>query len=248
MQRYKASADLITHFQRVVERENERVAKLLHDELGGLIVAAIMDIAWSESHMKSDGAGALTKLSRARQALRAAIDIERKLIDELRPTLLDDVGLFAALRWQLKKTWGATGVIYTDKYPAIELRLRPDVSIGLFRIAQEALQISLQHELVKSASLTVTVNRDRLFMRFVDDGIAPTPVNPLEGSGNNLTSMRNRLRILGGRVQITERAGGGTMLLATVPLGTASLAMLPALPDLKRYLPAPQCQTLIRPT
>jgi signal transduction histidine kinase len=222
--RFQAGANLITHLQRVTEQEKGRVAKFLHDELGALIVAAIMDIEYTESHLGSNDIEALRKLSRARQALRAAIDMERKLIDDLRPTLLDDVGLFAALKWQLKKTWGGAGVISTERYPAVELHLRPDALIGLFRIAQEALQISLNHELVKSASLTVTVNHDKLSMRFVDDGITAIVFTPLEGGGNALTSMRNRLRILGGRVQITEPAGGGTILLATVPLSAALAA------------------------
>jgi len=221
--RIKGGADLITHLQHVAELENARVAKLLHDELGALIVAAIMDIAWVEDHMEADRTDCLLKLARARQALRAAIDMKRKLIDELRPTLLDDVGLFAALSWQLKKTWGGAQFASTEKYPPAELRLRPDVLIGMFRVAQEALQIGLQHELVSSASLTVTVRRDRLLMRFIDDGIPATLVG-LPGRANILTSMRNRLRVLGGRVQITEHAGGGTMLLATVPLAPALAA------------------------
>jgi len=218
---FQAGANLITHLQRVTEQEKGRVAKFLHDELGALIVAAIMDIECAESHIESDGPEALSKLSRARQTLRATIDMQRKLIDDLRPTLLDDVGLFAALRWQLKKTWGGAGVISTEKYPAVELQWRPEALIGLFRIAQEALQISLNHESMRSASLIVAVNHDKLSMRFVDDGLTAIVFTPLEGGGNSLTSIKNRLRILGGSVQITEPARGGTMLLATVPLNAA---------------------------
>jgi len=218
---FQAGANLITHLQRVTEQEKGRVAKFLHDELGSLIVAAIMDIECAESHIESDDHEALGKLSRARQTLRAAIDMKRKLIDDLRPTLLDDVGLFAALRWQLKKTWGGAGVISTETYPAVELQWRPEALIGLFRIAQEALQISLNHESMRSASLIVAVNHDKLSMRFVDDGVTAIVFTPLEGGGNGLTSIKNRLRVLGGRVQITEPARGGTMLLATVPLSAA---------------------------
>jgi signal transduction histidine kinase len=222
--RFQTGANLITHLQRVTEQEKGRVAKFLHDEVGASIVAAIMDIEFAELHIESDGPEALSKLSRAMHTLRACIGMQRKLIDDLRPTLLDDVGLFAALRWQLKNTWGGAGVIATEKYPAVELHLRPEALIGLFRIAQEALQISLNHESVKSASLTVAVNHDRLSMRFVDDGVTAIVFTPVKGGGNALTSMRNRLRTLGGRVQISEPAGGGTILLATVPLSAALAA------------------------
>lgn len=222
--RLQAGVDLISHLQGATERDNARVAKLLHDELGSLIVAAIMDIAWVEAHFGTDRADSIEKLSRARLALRAAIDIQRKLIDDLRPTLLDDVGLFAALSWHLKKTWGEAGVVSTEKYPASELHLQPHVKIGLFRIAQEALEISVKHPLVKSASLTVTINGDKLSMRFANDGTVSVPNGAPAGSANILTSMRNRLRILGGRVRITTRRGGGTMILATVPLTAGSAA------------------------
>jgi signal transduction histidine kinase len=222
--RLQVRVDLISHLQRTTERDNARVAKLLHDELGSLIVAAIMDIAWVEAHFGADSADSVEKLSRARLALRTAIDIKRRLIDELHPTLLDEVGLFAALSWHLKKTWGEAGVVSTGKYPASELRLQPHVKIGLFRIAQEALEISVKHPLVKSASLTVTVNRDKLLMRFANDGTVSIPVSALAGAANILLSMRNRLRVLGGRVRITARQGGGTMILATVPLTAAYAA------------------------
>jgi signal transduction histidine kinase len=222
--RLQAGADLITHLQGATEHDNARVAKLLHDELGSLIVAAIMDISWVESRLGTDGGDSVAKLSRARQGLRAAIDIKRKLIDELRPTLLDDVGLFAALSWHLKKTWGAAGVVSTENYPAAEVRLQPHVMIGLFRIAQEALEISVKYQLVKSASLTVTINRDRLLMRFANDGVISVPNSVHKGSANLLTSMRNRLRNLGGRLRITARPGGGTTILATVPLTAAYAA------------------------
>jgi signal transduction histidine kinase len=214
----KADADLITHLQGEMEHDHSRVAKLLHDELGALMVAAIMDIACVEAHLGAADTDCREKLARAREGLRSAIAIKRKLIDELRPTLLDEVGLFAALSWHLKKTWGRAGVAPTGLYPAAELHLEPDVLIGIFRIAEDALVMSLKHRAVKSASLTVTIDHDRLLMRFIDDGVAPRAGSLRQGSDNVLTSMKNRLRMLGGKVSITRRPGGSTMILASVPI------------------------------
>jgi two-component system, NarL family, sensor histidine kinase UhpB len=208
---------LIAHLQSVTEREKASLACALHDELGSLIVSAIMDVAWAEAHFDSCEAEARQRLARVKQLLGTAIGMKRMMIEELRPTLLDNVGLFAALRWQLKNTWGRAGLASTENYPDAELSFRPEVLIALFRIAQEALEISLVHEFVHSAALSVSVERDTLTMRFSDDGRTGTPLGRHNRDGNTLTSMRHRLRSLGGRVKISTPLTGGTVLLATVP-------------------------------
>jgi signal transduction histidine kinase len=219
----KADAALIIHLQSSTERDKASLARGLHDELGGLIVSAIMDASWAEAHFDSCETQARQRLTRVRQLLGTAMDIQRKMIEELRPTLLDNVGLFAALRWQLKNTWGRAGLVSTENYPEAELRFRPDVLIALFRIAQEALEISLIHEFVKSAALSVNIEHDTLSMRFSDDGRITTSLARHKRGRHTLTSMRHRLRSLGGHVRITSPIAGGTILLATVPLA-ASLA------------------------
>jgi signal transduction histidine kinase len=221
-----AASAFIAHLQLSAERDKADLARALHDELGAIIVAAIMDVAWAESHFDSCAPAARQRLSRVRQLLGVAMDKERKMIEELRPTLLENVGLFAALRWQLKNTWGRAGLESTENYPATELSFRPDVQIALFRIAQEALEISLIHESVKSAALRVNVEHDTLTMRFSDDGKMATAQRRHKSGGLPLTSMRHRLRALGGKVKITTPPGGGTVLLATVPL-IASLSCVP---------------------
>jgi signal transduction histidine kinase len=227
--RFVAASAFIAHLQLSTERDKTDLARALHDELGAIIVAAIMDVAWAETHFDSCEPDARQRLSRVRQLLGVAMDKERKMIEQLRPTLLDNVGLFAALHWQLKNTWGRAGLESTENYPETEISFRPDVLIALFRIAQEALEISLIHESVKSAALRVKVEHDTLTMRFSDDGkMATAPRRQKKRGGLPLTSMRYRLRALGGRVRITTPISGGTVLLATVPL-IASLSCVPVL-------------------
>jgi signal transduction histidine kinase len=218
---FKADAALIIHLQSITELDKASLARELHDELGGLIVSAIMDVAWAEAHFDSRETEARQRLTRVKQTLSTAMDIKRKMIEELRPTLLDNVGLFAALRWQLKNTWGRAGLVSTENYPEAELSFRPDVLIALFRIAQEALEISLIHEFVKSAALSVIVEHDTLTMRFSDDGRMATPLAHHKRGRHTLASMRHRLRTLGGHVKITTPVAGGTILLATVPLAAS---------------------------
>jgi signal transduction histidine kinase len=84
---------LASHLQASIEAERSQLVRELHDDMGGLVVGALMDVAWAEAHL-GQSADVQAKLQRARQSLRAAIDLKRKLIEEMRPTLLDNVGLF----------------------------------------------------------------------------------------------------------------------------------------------------------
>jgi CHASE3 domain sensor protein len=102
-ERNRELVELSTHLQNVAEREKAVLARELHDELGGLLVGARMDISWAEQHLAGDHPEVKQRLHRVQQNLSAGVDLKRRIIEELRPTLLDNVGLFAALRWQLKR-------------------------------------------------------------------------------------------------------------------------------------------------
>src|SRR5580698_9465421 len=110
---------LVTHLQALVEFDKASLARELHDELGGLMVAAAMDLAWAEEHFASSDAR--HRLSRVRDTLRSAIDLKRRIIEELRPSLLDNVGLFAALKWEFKQTCARSGLQCSAQYPPAEM-------------------------------------------------------------------------------------------------------------------------------
>jgi signal transduction histidine kinase len=103
-ERTRELVELSTHLQGVAEREKASLARELHDELGGLLVGARMDISWAEQHLAANEIDMKHRLNRVQQNLSAGIDLKRRIIEELRPTLLDNVGFIAALRWQFKET------------------------------------------------------------------------------------------------------------------------------------------------
>jgi len=109
----------------VSEREKAVLARELHDELGGLLVGARMDLSWAEQHLARDDPDMKQRLHRRAASLSAGVDLKRRIIEELRPTLLDNVGLFAALRWQLKETCGSAGLRCTEVYPDEEPKFTP---------------------------------------------------------------------------------------------------------------------------
>lgn len=207
---------LVTHLQNTAELKDTALSHELHDELGGLMQAAVMDLDAVRRIRPSLTQSALNRVDRVKETLEQAIDLKRRVIEELRPSILDNFGLFAALRWQLKKTWGNSDVVWTQTYPNVEPQFKSHAAIALFRIAQEALSIALKRASIKSTDLTVSVYQGNFWMRFSDDGVPNAEsqtVDPMI-----LASMRHRIRVLGGTVQISSTDAGATVLTASMPL------------------------------
>ena len=208
---------LVTHLQNAAELKDTALSHELHDELGGLMGAAVMDLDAVRRVKPALSQDALSRVDRVKKTLEQAIDLKRRVIEELRPSILDNFGLFAALRWQIKKTWGESDVVYTEKYPEIEPQFESRAATTLFRIAQEALSLALKRTSVKSTGLTVRVNQGNFWMSFSDDGV-PHAETQTEDQAMILASMRHRIRVLGGNVQISRTKAGATVLTVSIPL------------------------------
>jgi len=218
---------LISHMQTVVEREKAVLARELHDELGGMLVAASMDLAWLEQHV---GAGAdqtrsepqapaeiRRRIARLRETLAGAVNIKRRIIEELRPTLLDNVGLFAALRWLVANTCAHAGIHCDVHVPSPEPHFNPDASIALFRVAQEALAIVMDHEWVRSVTLSLSGTGHLLTLSIAGNGPAASgPVETPVGDSYELATIRHRTGTLGGGVTFSP-APGEVRLSAWIP-------------------------------
>jgi signal transduction histidine kinase len=220
-ERNRELIELSTHLQSMSEREKAALARELHDELGGLLVGARMDISWAEQHLSGDDPGVKERLRRVQHSLAAGVDLKRRIIEELRPTLLDNVGLFAALRWQLKETCGGAGLKCTESYPDEEPKFTSEAAIALFRIAQEAFTNILKHSTAKSMDIALDLDEDAIVMQITDDGKG-IPAGRFTAIGSHgLASIRHRVRALGGRLDVRSPASGGTNLLVRIPAATA---------------------------
>jgi signal transduction histidine kinase len=220
-ERTRELVELSTHLQSLAEREKAALARELHDELGGLLVGARMDISWAEKHLPNDDPDTKLRLQRVQKNLSAGVDLKRRIIEELRPTLLDNVGLFAALRWQLKETCGNAGLKCVESYPDDEPKFNSEAAIALFRIAQEAFTNILKHSAAKSMDITLNTEGDTIVMQISDDGKG-IPEGLLTAAGSHgLASMRHRVRALGGRLSVQSSASLGTALLVQIPAANA---------------------------
>jgi signal transduction histidine kinase len=207
---------LVTHLQNAAELKDTALSHELHDELGGLMGAAVMDLDAVRRIDPPLTQSALNRVDRVKRTLEQAIDLKRRVTEELRPSILDNFGLFAALQWQLKKTWGSSDAVLTQTYPNIEPPLESGAAIALFRIAQGALSIALKRSSVKSTDLTVSVDQGTFCMRFSDDGVLAAETQSVDPM--ILASMRHRIRVLGGTIQLSKTDAGATVLTVSIPL------------------------------
>ena len=169
-ERTRELVELSTHLQSVAEQEKASLARELHDELGGLLVGALMDISWADQHLAETEVDMKQRLRRIHQNLASSIDLKRRIIEELRPTLLDNVGFIAALRWQLKETCARAGLKCNEYFPSEEPKLNPDAAIALFRTAQEAFGNLIKHSGAKTVDVALDIDDDTVVFRITDDG------------------------------------------------------------------------------
>ncbi len=205
--------------QTVQEQERSRLARGLHDELGGLLLAAHMDATWLAQHLHDASVeDRQMRLRRIQEVLDQGIDLKRRVIEELRPTLLDNMGLIAALRWQLDETCGRSGLKCTGHFPADDPVLDPRTAIAIFRVVQEAL--TNVHKHARGASrvdVTLEVSAAHILLVISDDGdgMAPSAIGKPQSHG--LAGMKHRIAAVGGTLRIGRSTEGGAEITALVP-------------------------------
>ena len=211
-------SQLSTHLQSLAEQERSALSRELHDELGGLLVAARMDVSWLEDRVASSDPEVQAHFKRVHEALLSGVDVKRRVVENLRPTLLDNLGLFPALRWQVADTCRRAGLRCTERYPPEELSLTPEASIAIFRIVQEALTNILKHAQARNVEISIESRHQSLTVRIRDDGVGL----PLEGRqalrSHGLAAMRHRAMGLGGQWHVFRATGGGTEIEVRLPL------------------------------
>jgi len=225
-------SELSNHLQAVREEEKTRLARDIHDELGGVLVSAKMDVSWVEEKLNETGVEpeVAAKLKRAQDSLDAGVALKRRIIEELRPSLLDNLGLGAAIEWYAHQMCDRAGIDLKINVPSDPPQLPPTMAIALFRIVQEALTNVVRYAKAKKVEIDLLVGTHDLSLVISDDGIGIP-----EGAQNNrlshgISGMRHRVRALRGEFSIHGTPGRGTLIEVTLPLPDVELqSQTPAL-------------------
>jgi signal transduction histidine kinase len=222
-------AALSTYLLRQMEGERSQLAKQLHDELGGLITAAKMDMQWLSAHIgKTLDAQGAEKFRSVVQMLDQAMTLKRRVVESLRPSLLDHFGLAVALRSHFDEHCRAAGIDCVASLPEETFTLDPSSQLTLFRVAQEVLAGVLARGGAKNVELVVEGHEDEQGVGYVmtigDDGAAMDV-----DLARAMPSSRHRVALAGGRIDAVARAAagaeaGGNRVRVFVPRSAAGSA------------------------
>jgi signal transduction histidine kinase len=206
---------LSNHLQALSEREKSELARKLHDELGGLLTAAKMDLSWLQSRL--EGAAIQERLAQLGGVLDEAMDLKRRVVEELRPSLLDHFGLPTAVRAYIESTCAKAGLASQFHSEHSCESLPKDMAIALFRVVQEGLSNIIQHARAKTVKLELTGDERHCTVTLIDDGQGFDADSPQFRWSHGLMGMRQRAEALGGELQIESRVGEGTRVRVIVP-------------------------------
>src|SRR5215831_4798605 len=170
-QQTRELSELSTHLQRASETEKFALARELHDELGGLLVAIKMDLAQLRSKFDLSQPDVQKRWERIQGALSSGIDMKRRIIEQLRPSLLDNMGLTAAIRWQAGEICSAAGLKLIEHYPEPEPAMNSEAAIAIFRIAQEALTNIVKHARATQVTIELTMDDGEFVLTIQDNGV-----------------------------------------------------------------------------
>jgi signal transduction histidine kinase len=207
----------------VQEDERRRIARELHDETTQQLTALALKMDTA-----SRDPSVATALGPARQIVNTLIDGLHRVIYDLRPSVLDDLGLLPAIRTYARTHLEPRGVSVHCEFPDDLPDLAPDATTAVYRVVQEALTNVMRHAGAEAVQVACAVAGDTLVIEVEDDGAGFDPrsvSNPRKsGQGLGLLGMRERMALLGGRVEIDAAPGSGTRVTVSLPLTSAVLA------------------------
>jgi PAS domain S-box-containing protein len=222
-------AELTEHIEQVKEQERTRIAREIHDDLGGNLTAIKMALAMLAARLPQDSA-LQEKADYLDSLVDRSIEAVHRISLDLRPSTLD-LGIVAALEWQARefeKQMGIACILHADGSAddsGIEADLDPDHASALFRIFQEALTNIAKHAGASRVTVTLRRQRQHLTLTICDNGRGITPADRLKPHSFGLRGMSERARALGGTLSLSPAPGGGTMVAVKIRLAASSLAV-----------------------
>jgi signal transduction histidine kinase len=198
----------------VQETERREIGRELHDHVGQLLTGVKL-LLESSRYRPLEDAGR----EELRELVNEVLARVRDLSMSLRPSMLDDLGLVPALVWHVERYSRQTGVEVDLRHSGLERRFPTQVETAAFRIVQEALTNVARHSGAARASAILTADARTLQLEVSDRGHGFDPAAATARASSGLSGMRERARLLGGRLEIESSLGGGTRIAADLPVG-----------------------------
>lgn len=210
--------NLSVHLQSVREEESTRVARKIHDELGQSLTALQMDLSWLENRLPPDGTMIREKTRNMSALVDATIESIHNIMMELRPSLLDDLGLRAAIEWQANDFQKRSGIRCQANIRCDTSIINKDMATSIFRIFQETLTNIVRHSKATQCKVSLTEKGKELCLDVTDNGIGITQWQIDDSKSFGMIGMRERAHLWGGTVHVRNAKPSGTTIRVLIPL------------------------------
>jgi PAS domain S-box-containing protein len=210
---------LAERLQWVREDDRKQVARDLHDQIGQILTAIKLDMTWMTRHLPESAGEVLARLKESIQLINDGVKAVRAICSGLRPGVLDDLGLAAAIEWQANDFAARNGIPCLVSVPPVDLHLDGDRATATFRIFQECLTNIIRHAQAKSVRIALYQQEESILLIVEDDGIGFHESGFSNTLGSlGLLGMKERAQFCGGDVQISTSPGNGTTITVRVPV------------------------------
>jgi PAS domain S-box-containing protein len=212
---------LAGRLESVREEDRKRVARDLHDQIGQILTAIKMDMSWMSRHLPESEGAVLARIRESLQSVDDGVKVVRTICSRLRPGILDDLGLAAAIEWQASEFEFRNEVRCQVSVPPVDLHLDGDRATATFRIFQECLTNVIRHAQAKLVRVALSQEDESIVLVVADDGIGFREFELSNTLGSlGLLGMKERAQACGGNVQISSSPGNGTTVTVRVPVDT----------------------------
>lgn len=209
--------DLASHLQSVREQERTDIAREIHDELGQALTALKLDLHWVGQRVGDGQEPVGAKIRAMSRIVDGTVQMVRRISSQLRPKLLDDLGLSAAMEWEARQFEQRTGVTCRIRSEPDDIVVDQARSTALFRIFQETLTNIARHAAATKVDVLLRNFAGTVEMTVTDDGKGIRPEQVSDGRSLGIVGMRERVRSLGGEVEFNGRRGVGTTVHVSLP-------------------------------
>jgi PAS domain S-box-containing protein len=206
------------YVQTLREEERKRISREVHDELGQTLTAIKMDLAWFVRNLPAEQEVLREKMKSTLQLVDETVQSVRRIAAELRPGVLDDLGLAAAIEWQVQEFQARTGITIHVRMPPEDIALDPNCAVTLFRIFQEVLRNIAQHAQATQVHVRLMRSNGTVMLETRDNGkgISERQISSPQSLG--LLGMKERVLLLGGQFEIHGEEGKGTTVVVQIPV------------------------------
>ena len=219
---------LATRLQQIREEERLMVAREIHDEMGGGLTGLKMDLSWllgkmGDADSCEERVALMDRIHTSNTLIDQMIHVVRRISTDLRPSVLDDLGLVAALEWQLSEFTSRTEIRHEFTTTFEYVNIKEATAVAVFRIFQEALTNVMRHSRATKVAVVLRAGKRSLFgdesfvLEIRDNGRGITEEKILNPGSLGLLGMKERVLAFGGELSIRGEPGGGTALVLQIP-------------------------------